>query len=118
MTELTSILQEHKQRHAERRIAADAARPALARLIECMRHKTGQGYTLRKLLYSLWNGQPASLLDVLLLDWSLRQDFTAVLLGFGFESPEQSFFYDEIRTALTEAGLLDWFIQEFNYTKS
>ena len=67
-------------------INASLAHPALARLVEVCRNRTGQGYKLRSLLYSLWNGQSASLSAVLNLDHELREDFCAVVLAFGFES--------------------------------
>ena len=47
----------------------------LTRLTEVCLHKTGQGYKVRALLYSLWNGQPASLLEVVSLDWQIRRIF-------------------------------------------
>lgn len=98
---------------AEQRAAVAAAKPALARLCGAMRQRTGQSFTIRTLLYSLWNGQPASLLEFVTLDWALRQDLCAVLLGFGFEDRKDAsahFFYDAMKAALVSAGLFDWFI--------
>lgn len=92
----------------ERRAAVVVAVPALARLCDVMAHKTGQGYTLRALLYSLWNGQPTTLLEIVGLDWPIRQDLALVLLAFG----DDSFFYDAIKSALNERGLFDWFVAE------
>lgn len=96
----------------ERRAACAAARPALLRLAEVLHARTGQSHTLRALLYSLWNGRPAPLIDVLTLDWPIRQDFCAVLLAFGYEDPAEQFFYDEIKSALQQVGLWDWFLEE------
>ena len=45
---------------------------ALTMLVKCCRHKTGQGYKVRGLLYSLWNGKPYSLLEIVSLDRQLR----------------------------------------------
>jgi hypothetical protein len=100
---------------SERREAVTAAKPALDRIIAVMPQRTGQSYHLRALLYSLWNGRPTSLSDVLNLDWSLRQDFCAILLAFGFEDttadgkPGEEFFYDAITNALRAAGQFEWF---------
>lgn len=102
------------QANTNRRVAAEAARPALQRLLESMRRKTDQGYTLRELLYSLYNGQAASVLELVTLDWSLRADLCAVLLGFGYENPrhpEESFYYEAMKAAIEQAGLWDWFIE-------
>lgn len=80
----------------------------LARLVQVCSHKTGQGYKLRALLYSLWNGKPASLLDVVGLDSGLRLDLCMVIMGFG----TPGFFYDEIKSEFVKAGLFDWFVEE------
>ena len=98
----------------EDRAAAQAARPALARLCEAMALRTGQSGTLRTLLYSLWNGQPASLLDVVTLDWTLRKDLCAVLLAFGFEPRTDAaahFFFDALKNEITQHGLWTWFAE-------
>lgn len=81
---------------------------AIENLIEVMRHKTGQGCKLRALLYSLWNGKPASLLDIVCLDHEIRWDLVVVLHTFG----EPDFFYDEIKRPLCKADLFDWFVAE------
>ena len=99
---------------AERRAAAEAARPALARLCEVLCKRSGQPYKLRALLYSIYNGQAASLIEIVCLDWEIRKDLCAVLLAFGFEDRRDatvSFFYDELKAAITAAGQWDWFIQ-------
>jgi hypothetical protein len=97
--------------HAEEAIAA--AVPAMDRLVDVMRHKTGQGYKLRALLYSLWNGQPASLVEVVNLDTSIRKDFSLVFLAFGLGAGDVAFFYDAVEKPIRNAGLFDWFLEEF-----
>ncbi|MDR3406343.1 MAG: hypothetical protein P4L99_27915 [Chthoniobacter sp.] len=96
----------------ERRAAAEIARPALARLCEVLKDRSGQPYKLRALLWSLYNGKPASLLEIVCLDWQIRQDLCAVLLAFGFEGNPRAFFYAEIKSAITEAGQWTWFVEE------
>jgi hypothetical protein len=78
----------------ERKSACDSAVPAVDRLVRIMGNKTGQSYKLRALLYSLYNGQPTSLLEVVCLDWRIRKDFCSVLLAFGFEDSDTNFFYN------------------------
>lgn len=107
----------------ERLEAVAIAQPALARLCQAMAQKTGQSHIIRLLLYSLWNGKPASLLEIVSLDWPIRKDVVAIILAFGFENstigpaPEYKlqqgvcFFYDAIKTAVTQAGLWEWFLQ-------
>ena len=110
LSRLFSESRERRRRHGE---AAAIAGPALGRLLEVCRHKTGQSYHVRNLLYSLWNGHPVSLLDLLHLDYPIREDLSRVFLGFGFEGrrpEEQTFFYDTIKAAFTNAGLFEWFI--------
>jgi hypothetical protein len=107
---------ERKQRD-EGREAVKAAIPALDRLCEVMKGRSGQPYKVRALLYSLWNGQPASLVEIVGLDWEIKKDMCAVMLAFGRESgpwckEEHSFFYDEIREAVKRAGQLEWFLEE------
>lgn len=85
---------------------------SLAILVDCCRHKTGQSYKLRGLLYSLWNGQPYSLLEIVNLDFSLRWALLNVLANFG--APK--FFYAEIKTAFVAAGLFEWFIEQYQPT--
>lgn len=88
---------------------------ALTRLMEMLKgnHTTGQAYKLRALLYSLWNGQAASLVEVVNLDRKLRRDFCAVVQGFGYEDDQVKFFYDAIRDGFKGVGLYDWFLEEF-----
>lgn len=106
------------QEHAK---AAEKAREALPRLVHVCAQKTGQSYHVRELLYSLWNGQPGKLIELLSLDWAVRLDVLAVCAGFGFEPYEgpggphdadtPSFFYDELSGAFKAAGLFDWFCE-------
>jgi len=99
-----------RQTTTERRAAAELAVPALGRLCEVMAAQTGQSYKVRDLLYSLWNGQPAELLEIVALDWAIRRDLCAVLLAFGHEDREVQFFYDAVKSALVDAGLFAWFL--------
>lgn len=96
---------------AEQRTLADKARPALTRLVEVMRQRTGQSYKLRALLFSLWNGKPADVSDVLSLDWEIRKDFATVLLAFGFSDGSREFFYNAVEEELRRAGLFPWFVE-------
>lgn len=105
---------EWKAAVARQRVAVDLARPALDRLVDVMRYRTGQGYKLRSLLYSMWNGKPASLCEVCGLDYELRQDLGAVILAWGFGRRDWEFFYDAMKAAVTRAGLWDWFLEEAN----
>jgi hypothetical protein len=84
------------------------SKQALSRLVKCCSVKTGQGYRLRGLLYSLWNGKAYSLLEILSLDLALRMDLLLVLAAFGADN----FFYDEIKAEFVKAGLFNWFCEE------
>ncbi len=77
-------------------------------LVNVCRNKTGQSYKLRGLLYSLWNGKPYSLLELLSLDFELRQSFLMVCAVFG----ASNFFYDQIKAEFVAVGLFDWFCEE------
>jgi hypothetical protein len=107
-TALDDFFGQIRQMKAERNAAVTAARPALDRLVATFQAQTGQSYKIRALLYSLWNGKPASLSEVLCLDWSLRQDLVAVLLAFGADD----FFYDAVREAVESVDAFDWFVEE------
>ena len=96
----------------KQRAAVTLARPALQRLVDVMRHGTGQGYKLRALLFSLWNGKPTSLSDVCGLDHQLRQDLCVVILAWGYGRGDWEFFYDAMKAAVSSAGLWPWFIEE------
>ena len=107
---LDEFFKHQRETRTERAHAACLAITAMTRLAVVMRQKTDQSATLRTLLYSLWNNNPhANVSDILLLDWSIRKDFGEVLLGFGFESPDVTFFYDTMKQIITNAGLWDWF---------
>lgn len=108
---MIDALHERQRRQMQRRDAALTALPALDRLVAVMQHKTGQGHKLRAFLYSMWNGEPVSLLDALSLDWPIRQDVALVWLGFGHDKAP-SFFYDDLKKSVTAAGLWPWFIEE------
>jgi hypothetical protein len=108
---LNSFFETQRKVNKERKAAVEVAIPALERICEAMRMKTGQSYHLRSLLYSLWNGQSAPVNAVLDLDWELRKDFCAVLLAFGFEYGATSFFYDAMTAQLKKARLFEWFLE-------
>lgn len=96
----------------ERRKAVEAARPALERLCEVMKDRSGQPYKVRNILYGLWNGKPCSIIELLNLDWDIRKDVCQVLLAFGFSDGNDEFFYNNIKDAVVRAGQGDWFIEE------
>ena len=88
--------------------ALPAARAGLARLVDCCANKTGQSYKVRALLYSLWNGKPAALIEIVGLDHELREALLAVLRVFG----SNDFFYETVADAFKAAGLFPWFTEE------
>lgn len=100
-----------RQQAAKFKLAQDGL-AALPPLIRAMKHRTGQSYVLRSLLYSLWNGKPAALIDVLRLDPDLRAHLVAVVAGFGFDHETARFWYDDIKKPLQAAGLFEWFVEE------
>ena len=111
---LEEFFAEQRKLATEGRSAVAAAKPALLRLCDVLRGRSGQPFKLRSLLYSLYNGQPASLIEIVALDWEIRKDLCAVLLAFGFEDPRDeanSFFYEELKTAITSAGQWKWFLE-------
>ena len=116
---LDEFFEEDRKRRNEGREAVTTALPALDRLCEVMRGRSGQPYKVRALLYSLWNGQPASLVEVVGLDWEIKKDLCAVILAFGCESgpfckgEPFSFFYDAVAAAVKKAGQFEWFLEEF-----
>ncbi len=81
---------------------------ALSDLVDCCQNMSGQSYKVRALLYSLWNGKPTSLLEVVSLDSSLRLKLALVICAFG----SRGFFYDEIKAAFVRRGLFDWFVEQ------
>jgi hypothetical protein len=100
----------------QRRQAAIIALEALEHLVDVMRGRSGQPYKVRAILYSLWNGKPVAANELLGLDWDIKQDLCAFMLGFGFEDDQVKCFYKAIADAVTRAGQWDWFIEErFEY---
>jgi hypothetical protein len=96
----------------QRRQACLVALPAMDRLAEVLKDRSGQPYKLRSLLYSLWNGKPASLVEIVNFDWEIRQDLLLVLAAFGYEDHKVMFFYDALRMAIERAGQWKWFLEE------
>jgi hypothetical protein len=96
------------------RAAAKTAVEALGRIIaNVLPHQgSSQSRYLRALLYSLWNGKPANLSDVLCLDWNIRADLCAVIAGFGYEGDDVKFFYDAMQAQIQAAGMWQWFLEE------
>lgn len=105
-------LAEMRAHALERRQACVDALPALDRLAEMMLGGSGQCYKVREILFSLWNGKPASLIEVVNLDWAVRKDLVAVILAFGYEDSKVKFFYDALKSAVERRGNWDWFIEE------
>lgn len=104
---------EKERRNAlERRQACLIALPAMERLAVVLKERSGQPYKLRALLYSLWNGKPASLVEIVCLDWELRKDLLMVLAAFGYEDDKAGFFYVALEKVVRAAGQWDWFLEE------
>jgi len=99
--------------HQERAAAVDPALAALDRLVEVCAGKSGQSFHIRALLYSLWNGQPTSLLNIVNLDWELRKHLLAVMLAFG----QDQFFYKQVKAAFEARDLFDWFTEAYIESK-
>lgn len=110
--ELEAAFAQMRAHTIEHRKAATEALLAMGRLAEVMRGRSGQPYKVRALLYSLWNGKPADVSDLLNLDWQIRKDICAVMLGFGFEDSSTHCFYDALQAAVTGAGQWSWFLEE------
>lgn len=115
--EMARLLGEQRQHRILRRQAITDAQPALARLVEVMRGRSGQCYKLRALLYSLWNGQATPLIEITGLDFKLRRDLCAVLLAFGYSEElgcsksRTEFFYDAVQKELQRVGQFQWFLE-------
>jgi hypothetical protein len=114
---LEEFFAREKRVKVQRVQAALLATEALDRLCkDVLTQRSGQCYKVRALLFSIWNGKPASLSELLGLDWELRQDVCAVLLAFGYEDAKHKFFYDALQRAVTAAGQWNWFLEErFEY---
>lgn len=97
----------------ERSQAVSEAKPAMHRLAAVLCGRSGQPYHLRAVLFSLWNGKPASMVEIVNLDWEIRKDLAKVVLAFGSED----FFYAEMEKALRAAGQFDWFLEERHNVK-
>ena len=119
---LSNFFAQVRRNRDERRVAVAAAIPALERLCrDVLTQRSGQCYKVRALLYSLYNGQPTCLLEIVALDWNIRQDLCAVLLAFGHEEnphepgfdgqPQPDFFCEAMKDAITAAGQWDWFCE-------
>jgi len=109
---LQEFFARQKSVNAERVKAAVVALPALKRLCRVMCERSGQPYKVRALLYSLWNGKPVELNEVLGLDWELRKDVCQVILAFGFEESTVKFFYTAIENEIRAVRQWDWFLEE------
>lgn len=96
----------------ERREACVVALPALDRLADMMTSGSGQCFKVREILFSLWNGKPAGVIEIVNLDWNVRKDLVAVLLAFGYEDSQAKCFYDALQAAVRRAGIWEWFIEE------
>ncbi len=88
--------------------AVSEAVKELPLLVQACAGRSGQSFYIRGILFSLWNGKPADLSDVLNLDWELKVALCAVVKAFGSEG----FFYKEIEAAFKESGQLEWFKSE------
>lgn len=97
-----------RQINQERDECVALAKPALDRLAKMMIQRSGQAFKVRSFLWSLYNGQPVSLLEVVSLDWPVRADVCAVILAFG--APE--FFYSQFKETFRTAGIFPWFCEE------
>ncbi len=111
-TFVAKALQQQRDIALQRRQACLIALPAMQRLAEVLRGRSGQPYKLRALLYSLWNGKPASLVEIVGLDWEIRQDLLLVMAAFGYEDSKAGLFYIAIETAIRYAGQWTWFLEE------
>jgi len=105
---IADFFQSQDEIREERSAAVLNARPALERIVATFAQRTGQSHKLRGLLHSLWNGKPWPLSDLLNLDWSLKKDVLAVALAFG----DETFFYEDVTTAVERAGQWHFFIGE------
>jgi hypothetical protein len=88
------------------------ARPAFIHLCQVMAQRTNQSYHVRAILFSLWNGKPTSLLEVVNLDRAIRKDVCSVICAFGCHDGKDEFFYEAISGPLKNLGLFEWFIAE------
>jgi len=101
------ILERLAEERAAAKLHADLAVIALERLLPVLSGRSGQSYKLRGLLYSLWNGQPYSLLEIVNLDAAIKNDLSLVIMAWGYPG----FFYDEMRNAIIATGQWAWFLE-------
>lgn len=92
----------------ERVALVTPALEALRRLVAVCGAGSSQSCKVAMLLWSLYNGRPVSLLDLVGLDWAIRKDLGTVMLAWGFESRAGSFFYAEMKAVFRAAGLWGW----------
>lgn len=92
----------------EQRLAVAEANLALERLAAVLCGRSGQPYHLRAVLFSLWNGKPASMVEIVNLDWEIRKDLAKVMLAFGAEGC----FYNELEAAVRAVHQWEWFLEE------
>jgi len=111
--DLNDLFAAMRRQKEKMRAALPAAYAGITALVSACACGTGQSYHLRALLYSLWNGKPARLVEIVSLDRPLREALLAVMDVFGSEA----FFYDEISGAFKAAGLFDWFREEGEVAK-
>ena len=78
---LAETLKRERRNRVMRRDACLVALPALERLAMVMQGRSGQPYKLREILFSLWNGKPASLVLITGLDWEIRQNLASLFLA-------------------------------------
>lgn len=64
------------------------------------------------MLFSLWNGKPYPLIEVVSLDAEIRVKLVIVITAFGRRCDGKEFFYDAISEPFKAAGLFDWFTSE------
>ncbi len=94
----------------ERVALVTPALEALRRLVAVCGAGSGQSCKVAMLLWSLYNGRPVSLLDLVGLDWAIRKDLGAVLLAWGYEGRSCSFFYEDLKRAFQAVGLWGWLL--------
>lgn len=114
---LEEFFEQQRAMSRERHEAISMALPALDRLAVVMQGRSGQPYKLRNFLFSLWNGKPASLVEIVNLDWEIRRDLVLLLMAYGYEEKGAACFYDAIQNAVTKAGQWEWFLEEQHNVK-
>ena len=100
-----TTLQEQFQHGASQ---GQLGRDAIQRLMPVLAGRSGQCFKLRGILYSLWNGQPYSLVEVVNLDWEIKQNLSVVMASWGYPGC----FYDDLRDAIVKTGQWPWFLEQ------